>query len=320
MIHGRVFVKKAAARCDPRKAGRKPEIARRREYQVKSWANGGWASLDCRSLCVRSVALALSEILDEYDKTVGAWQDQTKRTLSALQRLRKAVADGNLRDLEKLRQSARTAADGIREKAEACAALDFDTAAYLAPDGEFIPELKTAAERAGVRLFERDGTIFCYPVLVRLEPDLQAVRVDKRLEPTVRPGALAAILRRLQSREPKARPDAFIESLLKAYEIVRVQRGMEGWNDVPLTAIYQILTLLPGSDREYTLLDFARDVYFLDSSGVTRTRKGYAISFPASTVSRERSVKVIRFVTREGFEKDYAALKFSPPEEEEDRP
>ena len=261
--------------------------------------------------------MALNDVLDEYDKTVVPWADQTKRTLAAVQKLRKAVADGNLRDVEKLRVAARTATDGIQERADACSPLEFDTAGYLGPDGGFVQELKAAADAAGVRLFERDGTIFCYPVLVRPLPDRQAVRIDKSSKTTLRPAVLVAILKGLQNRETKGRPEAFIESLLRAYQILRAQRGMEGYNDVPLTGIYELLTLLPGSDREYTMLDFAREIYLLDSSGVTRTRRGFEISFPASTVSRERSGKMIRFVTREGFDKDYAALKFSPPDDEE---
>jgi hypothetical protein len=65
-------------------------------------------------------------------------------------------------------------------------------------------------------------------------------------------------------------------------------------------------------EKEYTLLDFTRDIYFLDLSELKETKKGYRMNLTASTVSRERSAKILRFVTRDGYEKDFAAVKFAP--------
>jgi len=128
---------------------------------------------------------------------------------------------------------------------------------------------------------------------------------------------LAARLAKLQAREPQARPEKFLETLLAAYELVRAQKKVEEYIDLPLSAIYEVLTLLPGSGNSYTLLDFTRDVYMLDASGISETRRGFRFSLPASTVSRERSAKMLFFVTRDGYEKQYAALKFTPPANQE---
>ena len=122
------------------------------------------------------------------------------------------------------------------------------------------------------------------------------------------------MLKQAQSKEPKARPERFIETLFDAYEYVRAMRKLDAYIDLPLTRIYDVLTLLPGND--YTLLDFTRDIYFLDTSGVTETKKGFRLSLPASTVSRERGTRILRFVTRDGFEKEYAAIRFTPGREE----
>ena len=257
--------------------------------------------------------MALTEDLDAYAGTVSAWAAQVKRELTAVQRLEKAVAAGNLRDIEKLRQAARSAAGDAAERAMACTRLEVDAAAYLAPGGGFIPELLEAAERAGVRLFERDGVIFSYPVLVRVEPELTAVRIDKALDPTLRPAALAATLKKLQARDPKARPERFVETLFQAYELLRARANVgEAYIDVPLVEMYDVLTLMPGSEREYTLLDFTRDIYFLDTSDVRETRKGFQVSFPASTATREKRAKLLPFVDRNGGEKLYATIKFTP--------
>ena len=258
--------------------------------------------------------MTLSERLDAYARDVTGWLDAAKRATSAVQRLQKAVANGNVRDLDKLRAAARTAQETALQRAESLQPLTFDAAEYLTPEGDFIPELRAAAERVGVKLSERDGIIFCYPVLVRMEPELSAVRIEKRLEPNIRPETLAAQLKKLQSREPKSRPDRFIEALLDAYELVRARRHLDAYIDVPLTQLYQVLTLLPGTDKDYTILDFTRDLYFLDLSGLVVTKKGFRMGLTNSTGSRERSAKMLKFVTRDGFEKEFAAIKFTPGE------
>jgi len=257
--------------------------------------------------------LGLGEVLDEYDKAIAAWLDLSKKQTAAVHKLQKAIDTGNLRDIEKLRQAALNATQKTSMQADDCPALEFDTAAYLAADGEFLTELKGAADKAEVRLSERDGIIFCYPVLVRREPNLAAVRIDKKLETHIRPETLAALLKKLQSKDPKARPAQFVETLFEGYELVRAKRGLDAYIDLPLSQIYEVLTLLPGAKTEYTQIDFTRDVYFLNISDTQVTRKGFRMSLPASTVSREKSAKILPFVTRDGFEQDFASIRFTPP-------
>ena len=254
----------------------------------------------------------LDSALEEYEGPLAAWLDAAKKEVAAVQKLQKAIALGSLRDIEKLRQSARAACETSAQRAQACEPLEFDARAYLS-NGDFLAEISEAAAKAGAKLRERDGVIFCYPVLLRPEPELSAVRIDKALEANLRPPVLAARLAKLQAREPKSRPDKFLETLLAAYELVRASRDLKEYIDLPLTAIYEVLTLLPGSGNDYTLLDFTRDIYMLDASDIEETKKGFRFSLPASTVSRERSAKILFFVTRDGYEKQYAALKFTPP-------
>ena len=255
-----------------------------------------------------------SQALDDYAPAVNAWLEAAKKEVAAVARLQKAVAAGNVRDLEKNRQSALNAAEIAAERAESCPPFEFDLNAYLRD--EFTDELKEAAHNAGVRLYERDGTIFSYPLLVRAEPELGALRIDKRLEPNIRPELLAAQLKKAQSVEPKSRSDRFIETLYAAYDLVLKSMQVEGNIDISLGRIYEVLTLLPGANKDYTLLDFTRDLYALDTSGISETKMGSQLSFTASTASRERSSKALPFVTRDGHEKQYVAVRFSKPKSE----
>lgn len=255
--------------------------------------------------------MSLSAELETYNKSVSAWLEQAKKATAAVQRLQKAVAKGNVRELERLRQAAHGAALEARRRADECAPFAFDAEAYLSREGGFIEELIAAAEKAGVRLSEREGVIFSYPVIVRPEPASAAVRIDKKLVSSIRPETLAAMLKQLQSKEPKARPRQFVETLFEAYEYARMKRKIDAYIDQPLIRIYDVLTLLPGAD--YSLLDFTRDLYFLDISEVEETRAGYRLSLSHSTGSRERGGRQLRFVDRDGFEKVYQSIRFTPP-------
>lgn len=260
--------------------------------------------------------MTLTETLEEYQKSVNAWLIQSKRETQAIQKLRKAVEMGNLRDLEKLRQAARSSGEASSRQAALCPPLEFGIAEYLSPGGGYLLELKEVAEQEGVKLYERDGVLFCYPVLVRLEPEARAARIDKKLEFNIHPKALTARLKNEQGNEPKTRPEQFIESLFNAYRIIRDAEYQGAGVAVPLKRAYDILTLRPGSDKEYTLLDFTREVYFLDRSGTTQTRKGFRLTLTASTASRERQGDLLKFVTRDGHEKLYAGIKFTPVNKE----
>ena len=132
------------------------------------------------------------------------------------------------------------------------------------------------------------------------------------MEPNLRPELLALQLKKAQNTEPKSRSDRFIETLYAAYQLVLgTMKDVQGNIDVSLPRIYEVLTLLPGAAKDYTLLDFTRDIYALDTSDIAQTKSGAQLSLTASTVSRERSSKVLFFVTRDGHEKTYAAVRFS---------
>ncbi|MHB1463422.1 MAG: hypothetical protein ACYC1M_19210 [Armatimonadota bacterium] len=257
--------------------------------------------------------MTLSQQLDEYGRQVSVWLDQAKKATAAIQKFQKALTAGNLRDVEKLRQAALLATEALQQRAESCPEFNFDATGYLQPDGEFIPELKAAAEAAGVKMYERDGIIFCYPVLIRREPDIPAVRIDKQLNYGIRSEILAAQLKKLQAKDPKTNPERFMETIFEAYKLILAKpgRARDEFIDIPLTKVYEVLTMLPSSNKEYSLLDFTRDIYFLELSRLTETKEGYHMSLPASTASRERSAKKLRFVTRDGMEKEYVAIKFT---------
>jgi len=257
-----------------------------------------------------SLEAALAETEAAADRALDAAAQLTR----SLRRLRGAAQVGNLRDIRATLSGVGQAAEQAEQQArEAATSWHLDEDAYFG-DGRFTQELLAAAQAAGLQLFERDERLYCYPVLVRVAPAERSVFVDRARERRIRPSVLVEHLRDVQRRPPRFRPEAFLESLFQAYSFLVDRYGpnpLDGGHTEPLLRVYELLTLLPGAAREYSRQEFARDIYLLDRGGVTTTRRGYIVSFPASTGARSASGSV-RVVTETGQEKVYYGIAFSP--------
>jgi hypothetical protein len=243
---------------------------------------------------------ALADLESHADSTVRALMTAVK----AAKRVKHAAAAGLLRDLQ---QAADTVAElsvqAATSAAELRAAWRFDAAAYF-ESGAYTKELLGAAGDAGLQAVELDDRIISYPSIVSVSPGDTSVVIDKKKDRRVRPSVVVDHLAALQGRPPKFRPESFIETLAKAYDLVATRQGAT----VKLASLYAVLTLLPGTNREYTKPEFARDLYLLDQSGVTTTRDGRRMTLPASALTRGSGV--LQTVTRSGQVKVYAGITF----------
>ena len=159
-----------------------------------------------------------------------------------------------------------------------------DEPAYL--QNRYAAELQEVAGKNGLQLFERDGRLIAHPSVLRVLPGERAVRIDRRQSSAIRPTKIVADLAKLQRSPPRFRHQPFLESLYSAYLALaqsdtadRLQLGGVG-QVVRLDRIYNLFTGLPGARREYSQLDFARDLYSLESSGVNEVRSGSASNLP----------------------------------------
>ena len=78
---------------------------------------------------------------------------------------------------------------------------------------------------------------------------------------------------------------------------------------MPLTELYDLLTMLPGQSREYAKQEFARDIYLLDQSGETTTRDGAQLEFHSGAGARVPK-GALSVVTQHGAEKTYHGISF----------
>lgn len=232
----------------------------------------------------------------------------------AAKQLLKAAQDGNVGQVR--RQSGRLTGllSSVSEHVERSAASWPFTVeseyAYL--EQRFGAELRGQADRIGLNVTPRDETLVCSPSIIRVNPADRAVMIDGRKRSAIRPSKLASDLLDLQRVGPRGNPQRFLEALYKAYRIL-ASRGdslIPSGQVIALAKIYDLLTTLPGSSRQYSKTDFARDLYLLDSSDVTTTRSGDArVSFPHSTAARSGR-GAFSFADRAGNLITYSGVQF----------
>ena len=224
--------------------------------------------------------------------------DSVLNTLGDVTRLarqmRKAAQDGNIaavrRSSERLQDSINLIRQEVGNAAEAWPFTPDNEREYL--QEKYAEELKSEAVKKGLQVFDRDGRLIAHPSVVRVMPGDRAVRINQRRMSTIRPSKVAGILENLQKRPPRFNQQRFLESLYQAYLALsrsdtadRLKLGEVG-QVVALNRIYNLFTGLPGANLEYSQLDFARDLYNLESSSVREVRSGARVSFPASTGTR----------------------------------
>ena len=237
-------------------------------------------------------------------------QKRGKAVVSAVSRARAAAKLGRaseiakvLEDVAKRLGEAGAAADGLAD------CWQFDTSAYLA-DSRFLDDLKAAAAEASLELFEHDGRIYCFPLLLRVDPKGNAVKIGRKLERRIRPGELVRLLAKAQNRPQRFREPQFLALLYRAWR----RLAGAGWRGsgvgpaVSLADIHETLTLLPGPDY-YPAEEFARDLLLLDRRPDLRTTDGCRFELPASTLSKGSMKRLVVYDER-GAEHTYIAVRF----------
>lgn len=251
----------------------------------------------------------LEGALDSTQRDVEAALRAAESLVSTLKRARRGAQEGRLQDLRRVID---TVDGGVSSLLQLLQNLrngwQFDDEGYLS-DGRYVAELIEAARQRDVGVFEADDMLYCYPSLLRVLPGERAVRIDKAVERRLRPSVLAGHLRDVQKRGARFKESAFLESLYAAYETLAARAGKEFFAGrvERLADIYELLTLLPGAAKDYTVQEFTRDVYLLDQSGTRQTKRGKSVSFPAATGTRGKPLMI---VTQDGKSKLYYGIAF----------
>ncbi len=255
---------------------------------------------------------SLEQALAEIEAEAGDLVKTTKQVMASFKKIKDAAKVGDLVKLRKLLDEGKAATLGLGcDFVKTQERLNFDEASYLAGN-DFRQELLTTAQQMGVNLYEHDGYLFSYPVLLKILHKERAVSIDRMRESRLRPSVLVKRLKEVQNKPLRFKPQTFLEMLYTAYSIVVAGRGkhLVGKGTViPLLELYQLLTLLPWQASEYTRQEFGRDVYLLDKSGTITTKNHHRANFHASTGVRDVS-KTLTVIAQGGREKTYYGISF----------
>jgi len=261
-----------------------------------------------------SLEKALSKTEADADATLKA----ANAVVSSLKKLRSSIKAGSLRELKRTIDSSEEAIAALRQQfSNTKDGWNFDAENYIGSRA-YLEEILEMSKSLGVTIFEQDERLYCYPFLIRIVPNELAVQIDKAKEKRIRPSTLVTHLKSLQNKPVRFKPEAFLESLFLAYDTLIKSRGrgqVGRGSVVTLREIYKLLTLLPGQTKEYSLQEFARDIYLLDRSGVTETKKGCCVTMPGVSSGMRGTAGAIRVITQEGRDKLYYGISFSEAKE-----
>ncbi|HNP28791.1 MAG TPA: hypothetical protein PKK23_07085 [Nitrospirales bacterium] len=254
----------------------------------------------------------LEQALADIEEQAGGLVKTTKQVMASFKKIKDAAKVGDLVNLRKLLEEGQEVTlslgcDFVKTQER----LNFDEAGYL--EGKaFRQELLTTAQQMGVNLYEHDGYLFSYPVLLRILHKERAVAIDRMRENRLRPSVLVKRLKEVQNKPLRFKPQTFLEMVFTAYSIVVAGRGKHligKGTVIPLLELYQLLTLLPWQATEYTRQEFGRDVYLLDKSGTITTKHNHRANFHASTGVRD-GTKTLTVIAQGGREKTYYGISF----------
>ncbi len=254
--------------------------------------------------------MCLEESLAKTESDAEAALKAASTAVRALKKVRDAAKVGNLPDLRKLLDASEKAVASLKGEVEQTKlGWDFDAEYYLSSGGYQV-EVQQKARELGVRMSELGERLYCYPSLISVLPGDKAVIIDKAREKRLRPSVLVQHLKSLQNRPVRFKSEAFLESLYDAYKIAVEKRRKEAGTQIALAEIYALLTLLPGQSREYSRQEFARDLYLLDESGNSATRRGLTVNLHPARGS-EADSRIFSIITKDGRVKQYYGISFA---------
>jgi hypothetical protein len=159
-----------------------------------------------------------------------------------------------------------------------------DVTEYLS-GGHFAAEVTAVASSAGIRVLSEGDRLISYPTVVRVRPELSSVEIDGHRHAGLRPSGIVAALQRARTRAGYFQASPFLEALEAAY-LTSTMGGPPVGQVVRLVTLWDLFTLRPGSERDYSKAEFGRDLNLLDESGLTVTRACRTMAFAASSGPR----------------------------------
>lgn len=261
---------------------------------------------------------SIGQAFDDSENAAESARQSAAKLVNLTRRLQKAAKEGNIGAIKKARVELNVVLENLTQAVtdaiQSWPYGDDEVVEYLKRG--YTHELRRVASEKGLEIHLRDEQLISHPSIVRILPEDGAIRIDNKKISTIKPTYLADLLIANQEKRSRFTAKRFLEALYRVYlELVkedasdRLMKGDSG-RVVLLARIYRLFTSLPGSGRDYAKIDFARDLYQLETSGVTETTSGARVFFHASTGTRGAS-NVFTFVGPQGQDIKYFGIRFA---------
>jgi hypothetical protein len=100
-----------------------------------------------------------------------------------------------------------------------------------------------------------------------------------------------------------------VDTLHRVYQLTVAEKG-NLLGVARLVDVYKNLTLLPSARRAYSLQEFARDLYLLDESSITKTTSGHRFRLHPGATGSKSPAQLLLVVDRAGFKRTYYGIEF----------
>jgi hypothetical protein len=235
-----------------------------------------------------------------------------KTLTTALRRLEAAAKEGDFQEIRKSSEAFASLSARLNAAAESVSnAAQFDLHSALS-SGSYSAEVLDAARTIGLAMHERGNLLLCFPQIVRVLPEEGAIAISRKRDNRLRPSELVRRLQQEQRKPLRVKPQQFLQLLYKSYLLALpsdLPRESSGFV-VALARIYDLLTIFPGTSKEYSVEEFSRDLYLLDKSGINTTKENALLSFSASSGTRAIGDTLV-VVTETGTEMVYYGISFT---------
>lgn len=274
--------------------------------------------------------ISLEQACSETEVIAEQSQASVRKLLRQIGSLKKAAKVGNIAGIKRCQENLKNQLEEVKSDVSTAVSswpyTDEDEIQIF--EDQFAPLLKSTAREMGFNIYEKDGNLVCPPLIVKILPAQRAVNLNRKKVSQVRPTYLVDVLQKAQNKNARHTPKQFLVSLYRTYNILKKSENPsliksenpslisgDGGPVYQLNTIYNLMTALPGSSRNYDRSDFARDLYILDSEGPQVTRNGARVSFPSSTGTRHRAKsQLFTFINKDGSSVEYYGIRFSEPE------
>jgi hypothetical protein len=249
---------------------------------------------------------SLEEHFADVERAASSIEKLGSAVVDNAKQLRKAAISGDLADLKKWIQRTSSAMTSMSPTLLRNAWPLSDSEEEVLLEQHYPSELLALLRQSGIPAFVHGGEVMAFPFVLRIVGKDRAIRINGKKSSVLRPSAVRELLER--NRRPKYSNDRILETLYSAYRIVTSDTGTS--RAVTLRRIYEALTLLPGSETDYTDAQFVRDIYSIDREGPRQTKSGAHVSLVGSTGTKNKR-DVFAFIGPEGELVEYFGIQFS---------